>query len=215
MRHNVRHVLRQLSPELLESYFESKGSSIPAAWLKLSQLKLAQRLADRVMSGEDAASQAILEGIARILPMASERGRNALLNAASNETVRQKFALLGNDYERSLWMLMIDEHTFADGEGLHFFDYYAEGNRGRHYRTSANLPVSRAETDVSEFCAAVCGFYRRLDGSGVSCRTEFMDRASEGTVQLSVYVQGLPSHMTELVDGRFTRRISHPTSIGE
>jgi hypothetical protein len=212
MTNNVRHFLRQISPTILQAYFESKGSIISAGLLKLRQLPLARHLADRIMSGEDQASQAVLGDVARLLPMASERGRNALLNAASNEPlVKEKFRALANDYERALWMLMTHEVLFRDGEGLHFFDYYAEGSRGRYYRTQADLPVSRAEDDVTEFSTSVCQFYRGQDGSGVSCRVEFTDRLAEGTIQVTLYVQGLPSHITELVNGDFKRRISHPT----
>jgi hypothetical protein len=212
MTFSIRHFLRQISAEMLQTYFEFKGSTVPSDWGKLNQTKLAKRLAEKIMFGEDVASEPVLADLIRLDPMASERGRNALLNAASHDAaVAAKFRELGNDHERALWMFIAHQDLFRDGEGLRFFDYYSEGSRGRHYKAAPNLPVNRTESDVAAFRADVCKFYRQRDGSGVSCRVEFMDRRAEGTVQATLYVQGLPSHATELVNGDFKRRISHPT----
>jgi hypothetical protein len=212
MAFDVRNFLRQISVELLQAYFTSKGSDVAPDWLKLSHIKLAGRLADRVMSGEDPASAAILANLTRLLPMATELGRVALLNAAAEEpTVAERFAGLANDHERALWMLMAHESLFQEGESLHFFDHYAEGNRGRHYRTTAGIEMSEDAQDRSQFTRDICKFYRKRDGSGVSCYAEYSQRRAEGFDQVTLYVQGLPSHSTELIDGEFTRRVSHPT----
>ena len=54
-----------------------------------------------------------------------------------------EFGRLGNDWDRALWTLMTSESIFQTGEELHFFDHYAEGSLGQHYRISPNLVVSR------------------------------------------------------------------------
>jgi len=100
---------------------------------------------------------------------------------------------------------------FREGEGLRFFDYYAEGSKGRHYRTFPHKEVSRAETAVAAFREEICTSYRRRDGSGASCHIEFMERRAEGTTQVTVYVEGLPNHATDLVNGDFKRLVAHPT----
>jgi hypothetical protein len=212
MAFDVRNFLRHISSDLLQAYFESRGSAVPTDWLKLSHIKLAGHLADRIMSREDPASAAVLENLTRLMPMATELGRGALLNAGANEpAIAEGFGKLANDHERSLWMLMTHEALFQEGESLHFFDHYAEGSRGRHYRTNAGVEVSTHTDDRAAFSNEVCKFYRRRDGSGVSCHVEYSQRRAEGCKQVTLYVQGLPSHSTELVNGDFTRRISHPT----
>jgi hypothetical protein len=96
------------------------------------------------------------------------------------------------------------------GEELHFFDHYAEGSFGQHYRTSSNQLVSQNQEDISRFRNEVCDFYRHRDGSGISCYVEFTPRTKERAVQITLFVQGLPNNSTEFVDGRFRRTISHP-----
>lgn len=197
---------------MLLAFFEFKGAAVPPDWRKLAPKNLAKRLADRVMSGEAPADAAVLEDLIRLHPMASERGKTALLNTApNNSNVLQKFGELGNDHERAMWMLMTHGDLFREGEGLRFFDYYAEGSKGRHYRTFPNLEVSRTESAVAAFRTEICRSYRQRDGSGASCHVEFMDRRAEGTTQVTLYVEGLPNHATELVNGDFKRLVAHPT----
>jgi hypothetical protein len=107
-------------------------------------------------------------------------------------------------------MLWKHGDIFREGEELRFFDYYSEGSRGRHYKTTAGLMVSQAEADVSAFKAEVCQFHRRRDGSGISCEVEFAERRQDKSIQVAVYIQGLPNNGTEFVNGRFMRRISNP-----
>lgn len=173
--------------------------------------KLASELTDLLISGTDQIGEAILGDLVRVHPMASERGRNALLNAAAHRTdIVTRFGELENDEERALWMLLEHGDIFREGEELRFFDYYSEGSRGRHYKTTANLTVSQAEADVSAFRVEVCQFNRRRDGSGVSCEVEFAERHQDKSIQIAVYIQGLPNNGTEFVNGKFVRRVSNP-----
>ena len=98
----------------------------------------------------------------------SSKGR-ALLNAASgDEALAEQFGRLENDFERALWTLMKQAKYFQSAEELHFFDYFAEGSRGQHYRARSNLSVSREADDVDQFRESICKFYRARDGSGIS-----------------------------------------------
>jgi hypothetical protein len=107
-------------------------------------------------------------------------------------------------------MLLKHQDIFREGEELRFFDYYSEGSRGRHYKTTAGLMVSQEKADVSAFKAEVCRFHRHRDGSGVSCEVEFAERHKDKSIQIAVYIQGLPNNGTEFVNGRFVRRVSNP-----
>jgi hypothetical protein len=152
----------------------------------------------------------MLADLIRLHPLATERGRMALLNAAPDEKVRFEFGKLANDEERALWMLVNHPVLFREAEELLFFDYHSQGKVGRHYRTKAHLSVSRSQPDINAFIAGVCDFYRKRDGSGVCCHIEYADRHTEGSLQVSVYVQGLPNDGAEFIEGEFRRRISTP-----
>ena len=212
MTFSVRNFLRQFSVKTLNAYFESKNAAVPPEWWKHKEPKLISELAGYLSSGTDQIGTTILAEMVRIHPMASDRGRNALLNATLHrDKFVEQFGALANDYERALWMFMEHSDTFREGEELRFFDYYSEGARGRHYRTTPNLTVSREAADVNAFQTEMCQFHHRRDGSGVSCEIEFAERHQDHSTQVAVYVQGLPNNGMEFVNGKHVRRISNPS----
>jgi hypothetical protein len=211
MAFSIQNVLRQISSDLLKEYFDHKATDAFHSVWKLPKTKHAPTITKRLVEIDDHISQFILADLVRIHPLSSERGRNALLNAASgDEALAKQFGRLGNDYERALWTLMKQARWFEYGEELHFFDYFAEGSRGQHYRTSSNLSVRRDAQSVDQFRDHICGYYRRRDGSGVSCHVDFAGRARERSLQITIFVQGLPNNATEFVNGDFRRTVSHP-----
>lgn len=212
MTFNVRNFLRQIPVKTLKSYFESKNAEVPAEWWTHKEPKLAVELAEYLVSGKGEESESILADFVRVQPMASERGRTALLSAAARRSdIVDCFGMLGNDEERALWMLMTHPDLFREGEELRFFDYYSEGSRGRHYKTAPNLTVSRDDADVAALKADICQFHRRRDCSGLSCNIEFAERRRDNTIQVAIYVQGLPNNGMEFVDGKHVRRVSNPS----
>jgi hypothetical protein len=103
MTFSVRHFLRQIPVRTLKPYFESKSAAVPPEWWKYKVPKLASELTGFLISGTDQISEAILGELVRVDPMASERGRIALLNAAAHRAdVVTRFGELGNDEERAL-----------------------------------------------------------------------------------------------------------------
>ncbi len=210
MTFSIQHVLRQLSPELLREYLAQKGlDAFQDVWKRPKAQRLTAITA-RLVEMEEPAVQSVLADFVRIHPLATERGRIALLNAASDEAFAVQFGRLGNDWDRALWTLMTSEEVFQTGEELHFFDHYAEGSLGQHYRTGSNLVVSDDNDDVRQFRDDICEFYRHRDGSGISCHIEFTRRTKENAVQITLFVQGLPNNSTEFVEGHFRRTVSHP-----
>lgn len=210
MAFSIQHVLRQLSPELLKEYLAQKGlDAFQDVWTRPKAQRLTAIIAGLVEMDEPAV-QSVLADFVRIHPLATERGRIALLNAASDGAFAEQFGRLGNDWDRALWTLMTSKEVFQTGEELHFFDHYAEGSLGQHYRTGSDLVVSQDADDVRQFRDEICEFYRHRDGSGISCHVEFTLRTKENAVQITLFVQGLPNNSTEFVDGHFRRTISHP-----
>jgi hypothetical protein len=210
MAFSIQNVLRQISSDLLKEYFDHKATDEFHGFWKLPKSKHASTITKRLVEIDDPISQSILADLVRIHPLSSERGRKALLAASRDEALAEQFGRLGNDYERALWTLMKQTRWFEYGEELHFFDYFAEGSRGQHYRTRSNLSVSRKADDVDQFRRHICGYYRRRDGSGVSCHVDFAGRDRDRDLQITIFVQGLPNNATEFVNGDFRRTVSHP-----
>jgi hypothetical protein len=211
MTFNLRKILRHIPAETLKPYLELRGVAVPVDWWSRTGSKLSSRLATHLVSTSGESSEAVLADLVRVAPMATERGRKALINAAADRVeIIAMFAKLSNDFERALWMLMSHPALFREAEELRFFDYFSEGNRGRHYRTLPGLEISRLPPDLDAFKADICQFHRKRDGSGLSCEIEFADRRREGSTQIAVYLQGLPNNTVEFVSGNFQRRISNP-----
>jgi hypothetical protein len=211
MTFSIQHVLRQLSAELLKDYLDHKGLNAFRDIQRLPRTQHASAVTARIVETDDHISQSISADLARVHPLSTERGRYALLNASPGGLAfAERFALLQNDFERALWVLLTSPEIFGRAEELHFFDYYAEGNRGQHYRTQSHLSVHTDADAVNDFRDTICGFYRRRDGSGVSCLVESNRRNREQSLQITIFVQGLPNSATEFVNGKFRRTISHP-----
>ncbi len=78
-------------------------------------LKLALRLATYLVSSNEKSGETILADLVRVAPMATERGRNALINTAADKAdIIEALSKLGNDSERALWMLMTHSDLFRD-----------------------------------------------------------------------------------------------------
>jgi hypothetical protein len=210
MTFSIQHVLRQLSPEMLMEYLNQKRLDAFRDVWRLPNARRLKVITKWLIEMDEPATQSVLADFVRIYPLATERGRTALLNAASDDAFADQFGRLGNDWDRALWTLMTSPKIFQMGEELHFFDHYAEGNLGQHYRIKPNLVVSQNDDDVRQFRDQVCDFYRHRDGSGISCCIEFTRRTKERAVQTTLFVQGLPNNSAEFVDGRFRWTISHP-----
>jgi hypothetical protein len=194
----------------LQNYFAFRGVPFREEWVPLSEIKLVAVLAEYLTVISAEADQILLD-LGRLDPLASERGVKVTLSALEGDAEAiETLGGLANNHERALWLLMHRGSLLKEAEELLFYDYHVEGQRGRHFSSRPGLSISRQKTDLDAFAAEICAFYRKRDGAGISCHVEFLERRSERSVQLTLYVQGLPSHTAEFVDGEFRRRVSHP-----
>ena len=116
MTFSVHGFLRQVPVERVKDYFESRNVPVPARWWSEKGLKLATRLSDHLLAGDDHAGGSILAELGRAHVMAGERGRTALINASFNRSeITEAFAKLENDADRAVWMLT--SHKSRTGEG--------------------------------------------------------------------------------------------------
>lgn len=212
MAANVRQYLRQLRPDILKQHFEFHSIVIPAGLWARGEAKAAACLAEHL--GDDVLDpgQKIIADLVRCIPLATERGRTAMQAAArQHPQIIERLAELVNDHERALWLTISYPELFREAEELHYFDYFAEGSRGRRYQVPQGTPLHREDDHIKNFTSRMQSFFRSRDGSGASCHVEFIERASEpDEVQLSVYLQGLPDHRTEFVGSKFKRSQSFP-----
>src|SRR5829696_8879303 len=99
MAFSVRHFFRQVPVKTLKQYLESKNAGVPAGWWLHHPNKLAKELTD-FLATTDRIGETVLAELTRVHPMASDRGRTALINASAHDPdVLTMFGDLENDHE--------------------------------------------------------------------------------------------------------------------
>ncbi|MEQ9814056.1 MAG: hypothetical protein RLO50_14860 [Azospirillaceae bacterium] len=208
---NLRQVLRQIPQRTLQPYFAGRGLIIDEDVWALGVNKRPRRLLQCLLGLDRDSGREVIADLARVQELAGERGFRAMVSAADGETgIIKTFASLDTFQERALWLLHHHPQLFRNAEQLHFVDHRTEGQQGRHYRTDPGHDISREDANIARFEDAICAYHQRDTGAGISCATEFLERDGEAT-QISLYVEGLPNHRIEVVDGNFRHLISAPT----
>jgi hypothetical protein len=140
--------------------------------------------------------------------MSDERGYAALLNASPDrESLAERLANLENGQERALRVLIGDGDLFRAAEEIRYFDYYIERSQGRRLKRRCGRPCGRRPSALwrrHEFLVP------ERDGSGQAFFAEVIDRYSNGSVQVTLYVEDLASNRPEFEKGQFRRRPSRP-----
>jgi hypothetical protein len=90
---------------------------------------------------------------------------------AENLVLRQQIIVLRRTAPKRL-CFMAHSDIFREGEELHFFDYYSEGSRGRHYRT---MTPERIAALIAQFGQPVT--LQRLTGTTTQVRHDVVCQA--------------------------------------
>jgi hypothetical protein len=209
---SFRHFLRQTPSPALKAFFDDRGVEFGDAvdWGAAEHV-IARQIAaamDR-MSGEQVAS--LISGLERAHSLSDEHGTRALVNAAEDpEAMLAVFDEAENDQERTLRVLVQSPKVFERAEDIRYFDYRVEGSFGRRFRAQQDAAVSRDPGDLEKFQCAVGTYFRSIDGSGRSCVAEIIDRNADGTVQVTLFVEGLASNAVGFDNRGLYRRPQRP-----
>ncbi|SFM13803.1 glycine hydroxymethyltransferase [Nitrosomonas communis] len=128
--------------------------------------------------------------------------------------VEQAFATR-DDRETALWMLAFRDKIFRDTE-LHLaFQAKANGKYWKKHRIQPGLSLSRDREKLEAFCQEVAKLYKKV-GAGKSTHIELSQRAMDGSIQLTIYVEGPVTAMAQFADNQFKRittRIALETAL--
>ena len=153
----------------------------------------------------------IIADFERAYLMSDERGYAALLNATPDQAgLAQRLAELENGQERALRVLMNDQDLFRAAEEIRYFDYFIDRSRGRRFQVEAGLAPDRADDALQRFGGAMSSWCRKRDGSGQAFFAEVIDRYANGSIQVTLYVEDLPSNRPEFEKRQLKRRASRP-----
>ncbi len=117
--------------------------------------------------------------------------------------------------EQALWIFSSREQIFRDVE-LHLaFQAKANGKYWKKHRIQAGLDLTNERTKLEAFSNEVAKLYEKV-GGGKSTHIEQSTHASDGSVQLTIYVEGpitALAHFSENNFKRITTRIALETAV--
>lgn len=131
----------------------------------------------------------------RINVIASDRGIKALINASDKpDEMMTKLQSLENSHHRAMAVFLEDEALFKTAEELLFVDFKAEGRSWQHCSIKMEGSLDNiTEEDANEFAFEVAKIIRHNFDNRDECCGEVYKRYSDGTRQISVYVNDLPN----------------------
>ncbi len=229
---NDRHFLRHISSASLREFTEQHvvGSWINMDWTDMSD-SLYSRICDRVQELEQKLKTEVMDAnvrksIATDLYYWQEDLKRA--NAMSNTFAINEFRqICASDPEASetintrepkevaLWMLAFRDKAFRDAE--HFIAFQAKTN-GKYWKKHSIPPgLDPAKDRVAlEFFAEKVAEHYQKNGGGQSSHIELSERAKDGSIQLTIYVQGPVTAFAHFEDNQFSRlttRVALETAI--
>lgn len=117
--------------------------------------------------------------------------------------------------EQAMWVFHARDHVFRDVE-LHLaFQAKANGKYWKKHRIEPGLDLSAARDDLEAFSHEVAKLFEK-SGGGKSTHIEQSVHASDGSIQLTIYVEGpitALAHFTENKFNRVTTRIALETAV--
>ena len=212
MPFSFRHFLRQTPSRTSKAFFDGRGVEFGDAveW-RAAEHVIARQIAEVMdrMSGEQVAP--LISGLERAHALSDEHGIRALVNAADDpDAMLAAFNAAENDQDRTLRVLVESPEVFKRAEDIRYFDYRVEGSYGRRFRAQRDATVSRDPADIEKFQYVVGAYFRTIDGSGRSCVAEIIDRNTDRTVQVTLFVEGLASNAVGFDQGGLYRRPQRP-----
>jgi hypothetical protein len=229
---NDRLFLRHISTTSLREFTEQHvvGSWINMDWTDMSD-SLYARICDRVQELEQKLKTEVMDAklrksIATDLYYWQEDLKRA--HAMSNTFAVNEFRQICNSdpqamdvintrepKEVALWMLAFRDKAFRDAE--HFIAFQAKTN-GKYWKKHSIPPGldPAKDREALEFFGEKVAEHYQKNGGGQSSHIELSERAKDGSIQLTIYVQGPVTAFAHFEDNQFSRlttRVALETAI--
>lgn len=132
-----------------------------------------------------------------------------------NDAKMEQIFAVRDDKEKALWMLAFRDKAFRDAE-LHIaFHAKSNGKYWKKHRIQPGLDPTRDRAKLETFGNEVAKLYKK-SGCGDSTHTEITDRNGDGSIQITLYVEGPVTniaHFTNNNFGHITTRIALETAL--
>ena len=205
---SIKTIVNKIPKSLLRQYFERHAVTFknPIDWT-LKETEINRSLDREINALSKTEFDPIHAHFERIHIVANKRGIHALINASEKpDEMETKLKGMQNYLHSSMTIFLEDEALFRTAEELLFVDFKAEGRSWQHcsIKTQKTLEDITQE-DANDFAFRVANIFYRNYNTPDECCGEVYKRYSDGTRQISVYVNDFPSSDNQVKDRELHR----------
>jgi hypothetical protein len=147
--------------------------------------------------------------------MSNELALKEFQSACAGDAEAQTAFASRDEREKSLWMLTHRDKAFRDAEMHIAFQAKSNGKYWKKHRIQPGLDPTRDRAKLEIFCHEVAKLYKKV-GAGDGTHVEVSDRNADGSVQLTIYVEGPITALAHFSENHFKRiatRIALETAL--
>lgn len=147
--------------------------------------------------------------------MANDLAINEFRHALASDPQANGIFEAGSPEDIALWVLVSREKVFRDAE-LHLaFQAKTNGKYWKQHLIPKGLDITHDQVRLDKFCEEVAQIYQKV-GAGKSSHVEVSERAQDGSVQVTIYVEGpvtVIAHFEKNQFNRLSTRIALETAL--
>jgi hypothetical protein len=209
---NYKRFLRALPAAAIREHLHERSFQLPHDFdWDAGELTLVRALAAHIDEAPAELRAELIADWQEAGDLGDEPGCRAIQNACpAGASLAPSLKQMSSYEERALWVLREHRAVFRKALEIRFFDDNAIKLETRRTKLNTNRALSLAPADLRSLADAVAAFYRKHEGSGDHCVVEVTHRHTEGSVQLTLYLEGLADSRAEFEDGHLQRRRAHP-----
>lgn len=205
---SIRTIVHSVPKSLLKQYFERHAVTFanPIDWT-LKDKEINRSLDREIKALPKSDFDPVHAHLERIHIVANKRGIHALINASEKpDEMETRLIGMQNYLHSSMTIFLENEALFRTAEELLFVDFKAEGRSWQHcsIKTQKTLEDITQE-DADAFAFQVANIFYRNYNTPDECCGEVYKRYTDGTRQISVYVNDFPNSDIQVKDHELHR----------
>jgi hypothetical protein len=229
---NAAHFLRHISMPTLREFTDAHplGQSLAIDWSLAQELlpalviEAVARLEAAIQSAEMAQTERESIGyklhlwhddLRRAYLMSNDLSIQEFQTASFSDSEAQDAFASRDAREQSLWMLTFRDTAFRNAEMHIAFQAKSNGKYWKKHRIQPGLDPMQDRSRLDAFCHAVAKLYKSV-GGGDGTYIEVSKREADGSVQLTIYIEGpltAIAHFSESSFKRINTRIALETAL--
>jgi hypothetical protein len=229
---NAAHFLRHISMPTLREFTDAHtlGQSLAIDWSlaqellpalvieAVARLEAFMQVAETAQAERETLNYKLHlwhDDLRRAHLMSNDLSTQEFQTACSRDSEAQDAFASRDAREQSLWMLTFRDTAFRNAEMHIAFQAKSNGKYWKKHRIQPGLDPMQNRSKLDAFCHAVAKLYKSV-GGGDGTHIEVSKREADGSVQLTIYIEGpvtAIAHFSENSFKRINTRIALETAL--